>query len=46
MAKLLEELVVMRKCETETMILKLAPHGLGPFPSIVTLLCFLQVQCL
>ena len=32
MAKLLEELMVMRKWEMETMILRLGPHGSGWSP--------------
>ena len=35
MAKLVEELVVIKKWETETMILRLDPHGLGPLPVII-----------
>ena len=39
MAKLLEELMVMRKWEMETMILRLGPHGSGwsPVPLVMTM---------
>ena len=43
MAKLLEELMVMRKWEMETMILRLDPHGFGLFPTIMVLVMMAMI---
>ena len=42
MAKLLDEFVVIRKWEIETIILRLDPHGSGLSPTMVVLIMMIK----